>query len=294
LTGGGSHFTGGANHLTGGGGRSSAMGTVWARLPRPLHGKAMVRQARQTTACYFLHADGRRERPEGETTWLVAPWESADCADRLDDGGERTGAEVGVAEEGALSVMGSHGLARACKPLKYASCPRVKSYAATLASWSQGYPRGWIHCDHTISPKPRLMKNLAAFSPGALTYLTVRAPPFLRVGVGEATLATVKLLHLISYEHMGIAQLTCVRGCTCERLDIDAHSADPRGRNVSVYVEATLPLSFAPKAKADGNVDRERRCVLALRMLRRTSSGEHRFILTRVTVGRSEKGVEGD
>ena len=49
-----------------------------------------------------------------------------------------------MAEEGALSVMrshlsvmGSHRLVRACKPLGYASCPRVKSYAATLASWSQ-------------------------------------------------------------------------------------------------------------------------------------------------------------
>ena len=71
LTGGANHLSGGANHLSGGGGRSSAMGGLWPRLPRPLHGKAVVRQARQTTACYFLHADGRREQPEGETTWLV-------------------------------------------------------------------------------------------------------------------------------------------------------------------------------------------------------------------------------
>ena len=46
--------------------------------------------------------------------------------------------------------------------------------------------------------------------------------------------------HLISYEHMGVARVSCLAGCTCESTIIDAHRIDRR-RNVSIYVEKVLP-----------------------------------------------------
>ena len=153
------------------------------------------------------------------------------------------------------------------------------------------------------------MKNLAAFTAGALAYVTVPLPPFMRPvasddGAARAAApirAVVRLLHLISYEHMGVVRVTCALGCSCEAREIDGHSVAYRGRNyrgrdfsaarnVSIYVEKKLHVAFEPRAARGGGAgasaegEAPMRCVLALCVLERTSSGEHRFVLTRVTV----------
>ena len=162
-----------------------------------------------------------------------------------------------------------------------AHCPPIKSYEATLAHWHGVWPLGWLYCDRTIAPQRRQMKNLAAFTAGALVFLSVAMPAFLAVRAGTAS-AELRLLHLISYEHMGIARVSCVAGCTCESRVWDAHRIDRR-RNVSIYVEAALPVTFSvPSAPANGGASP--RCKLALRVLGRTSSGEHRWVITRLTV----------
>jgi hypothetical protein len=242
------------------------------RLPRVLYGREVGRQMRAVTACYFFHADGGLDHAAGDTTWMVIPWRSADCSS---SGGSAMPTDV----DGQV-------VARSCAPLPRAHCPATKDYERTLSRWGGVWPRGWIHCDHTISPRPRLMKNLAAFTPGALAYLSLERPPFLTsTATNTSADAVVKLLHLISYEHMGVVRVTCIRGCTCGTLDIDGHHIDPRGRNVSIYVEATLPIRFS--FFKESALSPRQRCVVGARVLHRTSSGEHRFVLTRVTVSSS-------
>jgi hypothetical protein len=53
--------------------------------------------------------------------------------------------------------------------------------------------------------------------------------------------------------------------------------------HVSIYVEAALPVTFSvPSEPANGGASP--RCKLALRVLGRTSSGEHRWVIARLTV----------
>ena len=52
------------------------------------------------------------------------------------------------------------------------------NYQGMLEVWKAGWPFGWIHCQHTIGPTPRIMKNLAAFRPGSLVFLTLGMPDF--------------------------------------------------------------------------------------------------------------------
>jgi hypothetical protein len=176
-----------------------------------------------------------------------------------------------------------------------------------MVSFGGALPRGWIHCLHTISPRPRLLRNLAAFSRGALLHITLKMPAFL---AGDAAsdanvpsgrprsqvAARVKLLYLVSYEHMGVALVSCADGCTCQPKEVDAHRRG-FGRNVSVFLEAPIDVAFERPTAASSEAHANElwqaptrmlnaRCVLTLRILPRTSSGEHRWSLSRVTVSR--------
>lgn len=273
-----------------GGAAAAAAGASATRdLPTALH-RAAAREARTTHACYFFDAQGWRQRPSGDTTWMVAPWQSARCAPDED------------APPPTTPRSGS------CEPLPHTECPRSRwSYARLMREWGApgvatteagGWrgPRGWLWCDRTISPTPRMYKCLSAFAAGATVFLTVAAPSFLTLHAlggrpSADALATVKLLHLISHEHMGIAHVSCVHGCSCEARELDAHRRS--GRNVSVYVEASVVVRFhpsAPSAAESGRAPPRRHCAMALRVLGRTSSGEHRFVLTRLTVSSRAAG----
>jgi hypothetical protein len=283
------------------GGRSAR-----AHLAEPLNGASLHKRMQETTACYFFHADGSRWQPGGETSWLIAPWRVAQCNTSFLSDMETIRGEVGL---GQSSPPDASMLSRVCTSLPRERCPRTRTYQGMLEKWGGVWPRGWIHCDRTISPKPRQMKNLAAFTPGAVVYVNVAMPGFLAVQNGVAR-ADVRLLHLVSYEHMGIVRVSCVPGfCSCQSRDIDAHKVDRR-RNVSIYVDAVVPVTFTPvpaelpvpapvpvvevvsnQAQADthqavrtSGPRRPPRCRLALRVLRGTSSGEHKWVLTRVTV----------
>lgn len=61
---------------------------------------------------------------------------------------------------------------------------------------------------------------------------------------------------------MGILRLSCVSGCSCAPLDVDAHRP--------AVEESVLAI-------AQLNVTQSADCTLSLEVLEKTSSGEHKF-----------------
>jgi hypothetical protein len=80
----------------------------------------------------------------------------------------------------------------------------------------------WIFCYSSLGTSRSVKPGLVAFRPDATLYFTVRAG-FLS---GTAELATIGLVHLVSYEHMGAAVVRCIAGCSCDDQVIDAHLRD--------------------------------------------------------------------
>jgi len=95
-------------------------------------------------------------------------------------------------------------------------------------------------------------------------------PGFLSTGAPKSV--TVGLVHLVSYEHMGRASVRCVAGCECADQIIDAHQKldETTERRASVYLVH------------DMNVTMQSFCSLEVRVLKRSSSGEHKFRIARV------------
>ena len=91
--------------------------------------------------------------------------------------------------------------------------------------------------------------------------------------------ATVVLNYLSSYEGMGVCLVSCVSGCRCDELRIDAHAVASFGalkRNASITQQAAFVASASPT------------CVLNLTVADATTSGEHKFkLLPLVSVGRA-------
>jgi len=75
---------------------------------------------------------------------------------------------------------------------------------------------------------------------------------------------------LRSYEHMGRASLTCVKGCNCAPTVIDAHNPE----TVSVLELHEVPVTASSA------------CVVRLEVLKESSSpgGEHKFKLIQIAV----------
>jgi hypothetical protein len=100
--------------------------------------------------------------------------------------------------------------------------------------------------------------------------------------LGGGQVVELVVAYLTSYEHMGRARLSCVRGCACEAREVDAHHSE----RTSVSAVAVLPL--APAAAGAGAAAAEGqygsiggggmgRCVLRIEVLPETSSGEFKF-----------------
>jgi hypothetical protein len=85
--------------------------------------------------------------------------------------------------------------------------------------------------------------------------------------------------HLISYEHMGIARVTCVDDCACEPVEIDGHV--PGGR-FSVF--KAMMITATRRAERTGSATHSAvtsaadcGCTVEVRILEKTMSGEHKF-----------------
>ena len=89
----------------------------------------------------------------------------------------------------------------------------------------------------------------------------------------------MELAHLKSYEHMGRANLTCLRGCTCQPLLLEAHHAE---RSSQTYLQHVY-VTQSPE------------CVVELTVLPETSSGEHKFKVIAIMVSEVagvQKGIQ--
>ena len=88
---------------------------------------------------------------------------------------------------------------------------------------------------------------------------------------GTAELATIGLVHLVSYEHMGAAVVRCIGGCSCDDQVIDAHLRDAsNGGRASIFQRFDFQATITTF------------CSLEVRVLNWTSSGEHKFKIVRV------------
>jgi hypothetical protein len=88
--------------------------------------------------------------------------------------------------------------------------------------------------------------------------------------------------HLISYEHMGVARISCVGECECEATELDAHV---QGGKFSVFKAKTFSAKrVAPRAGGSsggggggGSGAPPCGCKIDVTILPRTGSGEHKF-----------------
>jgi hypothetical protein len=125
----------------------------------------------------------------------------------------------------------------------------------------------WIFCYSSLGTSRSVKPGLVAFRPDATLYFTVRAG-FLS---GTAEHATIGLVHLVSYEHMGAAVVRCIAGCSCDDQVIDAHLRDPsNGGRASIFQRFDFQATITTF------------CSLEVRVLNWTSSGEHKFKIVRV------------
>lgn len=128
-------------------------------------------------------------------------------------------------------------------------------------------------CYTSLATSPAHQKKspgVLALVPGATLHFAVDSRMSVRGGM--ASVVTVNIEHLVSYESMGIATVRCVGGCSCATQRIDAHRTDAH-RNVSVF----LQHSFELRGTSD-------KCGLQLQVLPETSSGGYKFKVRTVTL----------
>lgn len=205
-------------------------------------------------------------------------------------------------------ASGTSGDAACEMPAQPAACPRggfgpSKRAAGILRRFLREPPRTWFWCYSSLATSVAHQKKspgVLALSPGATLHFAVD-PRMHSAGSGtgastggSATVAgnptpahntssvvKVRIEHLVSYEHMGIATVRCVGSCACDAHSIDAHRVDAH-RNVSVFLQYAFDLRYgdAPSTeRAAGGA-----CALQMQILPQTSSGGHKFKVRTVTV----------
>ncbi|GFR42716.1 hypothetical protein Agub_g3640 [Astrephomene gubernaculifera] len=131
---------------------------------------------------------------------------------------------------------------------------------------------GWEYLNEGTAVKPK--PGFVAKRPGSRLRLRLDTD---RSGVGSPAEEQVHvyLHHLRSYEHMGKARISCVSGCACEEVVVDAHITQ---RVSQVYMARIL-------------VSQARECLMEVTVLDQTSSGENKFKVSGLVV--SEKAGAG-
>jgi len=176
---------------------------------------------------------------------------------------------------------------------------------AVLHKFTANPPRHWFYCRFSLgSAAHKISPGVVGLLPGAtlLVHLDIAmAPPVSKgrlrpqlppeeLDAAGARPVMLRLEYLVSFEHMGTVRLTCAVGCACTRQRIDAHQLG-EVRNVSVF--AVHSFAVTPQ---NATIARNRgqglahECELQLRILNRTSSGEHKFKVRSITVGTGTYG----
>ncbi|KAL1526704.1 hypothetical protein AB1Y20_015404 [Prymnesium parvum] len=235
-------------------------------LPAPLrpHAKHM---ATAVAACYGLEELGSRGTSNGRNL-LTVPWHTASCG--VFPQFRATNFEKVSRQNGRLTSDGMgflFGYKHFCDAVDATpSCPK----AGLLLAKGAIPPRVWVFCSHSLGSNPKRSPGVVALRPGALLYL----PLELAFVPKHAAVSHVRisLLHLTSYEGMGIVRLRCGGSCTCEQQRVDAHQVS-QTRNVSVFIEHSFRASL----------HHSQSCPLFVWLTNESSSGGHKFKLRGVT-----------
>ncbi|EFJ52634.1 hypothetical protein VOLCADRAFT_85814 [Volvox carteri f. nagariensis] len=122
-----------------------------------------------------------------------------------------------------------------------------------------------------VKPKP----GYVATEPGSRLQLAVNTDRS-AVGSPAGEKVHVYVHHLRSYEHMGVAEVSCVSGCSCDPVEIDAHIKE---RVSQVYMSRLV-------------VSQSRECVLEVKVTDKTSSGEHKFKVSGLVLAEKAGGSD--
>ena len=219
----------------------------------------LERRQRQGAACYFVGPLGRPF--DRKVTYM--PWQTAHC----------NVADLSSAPLKALTA-GS-----ACKERNVVfDCPA----SAPPPGWVP--PPVWLYCTHALAAGAKPSPGAVGLVPHATAFLEIDVSFAMRAAHAAHTGAAaidLKLLHLTSYEGMGVARVRCAGACACDLQRIDAHRTSAT-RNVSVFVEHVIRARAGTDAAR--RMDESSTCVLVVWVTNETSSGAHKFKIRQLTV----------
>ena len=147
---------------------------------------------------------------------------------------------------------------------------------------------GWSHVE---MENGRVNPGWVATEPGAVLQVAVDAR-FVDPPPAEGAEMVAILTYLYSFEHMGKAELSCLSGCECTNRTFDGHSHVDR-HSVPRHLEfqLKLPPEKPGPAAANGSGDSDDssggvapRCILQIRVLEQSRSGEHKVKVIQVAV----------
>eukprot|EP00966_Prymnesium_polylepis_P296973 6860938-Prymnesium_polylepis.2 len=258
-----------------------------APLPVPLSPLA-AHSPQRTAACYLLHSIGFAGFPRGRPLQAV-PWHTAHCAKSISRRADAAARALFPAVSGGSTagMQAKFGAGPSWLQRAVEGCSEVDAVHRCTPSvevWKGVLPRVWLFCLNSQSVRnPKRSPGVNAYVPGATLFLPLRP---IEASAADGGAVQVSIKHLVSYKHMGVAALTCLHGCTCEAQRIDAswdgrHGSMPayrnllNGRNVSAHMVFSL-VANVTRAEVE--------CVVVLRVLQRTSSGGHRFVVKDVSM----------
>ncbi len=108
-----------------------------------------------------------------------------------------------------------------------------------------------------------------ATRPGSLLWMSVDTD----FGAPNAT-KSIALIYLLSHQHMGRAEVSCVDGCDCTKTVLDAHDAKDH-HSVPTLHDFPISTRDAPGRSL---------CVMQLEVLGESSSGENKFKVMQLVV----------
>lgn len=139
----------------------------------------------------------------------------------------------------------------------------------------------WVNEGTPLKPKP----GFVATSPGSTLRIRVdtdRGGGAAGGAAGDARPLPVFLHYMRSYERMGTAKVTCVSGCQCDPVMVDAHHTE---RVTQVYLAQLV-------------VSQHRECELQVKVESGTMSGQHKFKVSGIVVAERPDtqymGLEGN
>ena len=253
-----------------------AMALPTVVLPPALFSRA-TQLVRAPSACFNLETLGSRGTSNGQRL-LTIPWHTAFCSKR--SFGRMMARSCDALGSGAPCLAADAARAGCVKWDEQRLCDSGWAAADVGPTARSSLPPVWSYCSFALSPSRKESPGVVALVPGATLYLP------LDVAFAASTNQTaleVELLHLTSYEGMGIADVRCLAGCRCDAQRIDAHVPQAPGkRNESV---------FSPYQWRAWTLGDSRSCLLLARLSDDTSSGGFKFKV-RSLVARSEARCE--